>query len=197
MAVSKTKPVELIQEAYDVGQRIFGENKVQDMAAKYEVLSKDIEWHMIGHLQTNKVKYIAPFASLIHGVDSERLLQEIDKRAAQNDRIQDVLIQINISEENQKHGVMPIGAVAQILSWSSTFQNIRIRGVMGMAENTADEGVIRAQFTLLKQLFNDINANGLTVDVLSMGMSQDYSIAIECGATHVRIGSAIFGPRNY
>lgn len=198
VAVSKTKPSEMIAEAYEAGQRVFGENKAQEMSSKYEVLPKDIEWHMIGHLQRNKVKYIAPFVSLIHSVDSLRLLEEINKRAANCDRVIDCLLQVHIAMEETKFG-FGIDELHTFLA-SDAFQsltNIRIRGLMGMGTNGVSEEKNRAEFASLKVSFDEISQHMEHFDILSMGMSGDYKIAIEEGSNMVRIGSAIFGARNY
>ena len=195
VAVSKTKPNGAIMEAYDAGHRVFGENKVQDMVAKSEELPSDIQWHMIGHLQTNKVKYIAPFVSLIHGVDSLKLIKEIDKRAAQNNRIIDCLLQIHIAEEETKFGLSDIEAT-QVLAYAKHLKNVRIKGLMGMATNTRDESIVRNEFAGLKELFLKFQSVSEHLQIISMGMSTDYKIAIEQGSTMVRVGSAIFGKRN-
>ncbi|MCB9359845.1 MAG: YggS family pyridoxal phosphate-dependent enzyme [Flavobacteriales bacterium] len=198
VAVSKTKPNEAILEAYNVGQRIFGENKVQELTEKYDSLPKDIEWHMIGHLQTNKVKYIAPFVSLIHGVDSFKLLQEINKRAAQNNRSINCLLQVHIAEEETKFGFNEAEVIDLLVSTEfKSLQNISIVGLMGMATFTDDENQIRKEFTSLKQLFDKLQTSNFKLQTLSMGMSGDYQLAIECGSTMVRVGSSIFGNRNY
>ena len=192
VAVSKTKPISDLMEAYDAGQRIFGENKIQEMAEKWEAMPKDIEWHMIGHVQTNKVKFMAPFVSLIHGVDSLKLLEEINKQAQKNDRIIDCLLQIHIAEEETKFGLNE-KELNEILS-SATFKemkNIRIVGLMGMATFTDNQEQIKKEFTHLKTIFDTTNQ----LLTLSMGMSGDYKHAIECGSTMVRIGSSIFGGR--
>lgn len=198
VAVSKTKSNEAILEAYQTGQRIFGENKVQELTEKHESLPKDIEWHMIGHLQSNKVKYIAPFVSLIHGVDSFKLLKEINKRAAQNERIINCLLQIHIAEEDTKFG-FDEKEVIELLQ-SETFQhlkNIKVVGLMGMATFTDDENQIRKEFKTLKNLFDKFQISNHQFQILSMGMSGDYQIAIEEGTTMIRVGSSIFGERNY
>ena len=195
VAVSKTKPNAAIMEAYDAGHRVFGENKVQDMVAKSEKLPSDIQWHMIGHLQTNKVKYIAPFVSLIHGVDSLKLIKEIDKRAAQNNRIIDCLLQIHIAEEETKFGLSDIEAT-QVLAYAKHLNNVRIKGLMGMATNTRDESIVRNEFAGLKELFLKFQSVSKDLQIISMGMSADYEIAIDQGSTMVRVGSAIFGQRN-
>ena len=193
VAVSKTKPNTDILEAYHAGQRIFGENKAHELAQKAEELPKDISWHMIGHLQTNKVKFIAPFTSLIHGVDSIKLLKEINKRAAQNNRIIDCLLQVHIATESTKFGFL-LTEVEQVITESKTFENIRIVGLMGMATFTDDTQQITQEFKNLSTVFQSIKSTQITI--LSMGMSGDYKIAIEQGSTMVRVGSAIFGHRN-
>ena len=195
VAVSKTKPNAAIMEAYDAGHRVFGENKVQDMLAKYEELPSDIQWHMIGHLQTNKVKFIAPFVSLIHGVDSLKLIKEIDKRAAQNNRIIDCLLQIHIAEEEKKFGLSDREAT-EVLAYAKHLNNVRIKGLMGMATNTRDESIVRNEFAGLKELFLKFQSFSKDLQIISMGMSADYEIAIAQGSTMVRVGSAIFGKRN-
>ena len=202
VAVSKTKPIPDLMEAYDAGQRIFGENKIQEMAEKWEAMPKDIEWHMIGHVQTNKVKFMAQFVSLIHGVDSLKLLEEINKQAKKNNRIIDCLLQIYIAEEETKFG-LDEEELNEILA-SATFQemkNIRIVGLMGMATFTNNQEQIKKEFTHLKSIFDKyaIGTDAInrvsTMQTLSMGMSGDYQLAIECGSTMVRIGSSIFGGR--
>ena len=200
VAVSKTKPISDLMEAYDAGQRIFGENKIQEMAEKWEAMPKDIEWHMIGHVQTNKVKFMAPFVSLIHGVDSLKLLEEINKQAQKNNRIIDCLLQIYIAEEESKFG-LDEEELDEILA-SKTFQelkNIRIVGLMGMATFTANQNQIKKEFSHLKSIFDYLvtqpRTQNLEHKTLSLGMSGDYQLAIECGSTMVRIGSSIFGGR--
>ena len=195
VAVSKTKPNKAIMEAYDAGHRVFGENKVQDMVAKSEELPSDIQWHMIGHLQTNKVKFIAPFVSLIHGVDSLKLIKEIDKRAEQNNRIIECLLQIRIAEEETKFGLSDSEAF-QVLESAIHYKNVRITGLMGMATNTIDKSMLRNEFAYLKALFLKYQSVSQDMQIVSMGMSSDYEIAIEQGSTMVRVGSAIFGQRN-
>ena len=201
VAVSKTKPIEDLQKAFDAGQRIFGENKVQEMATKWEALPKQIEWHFIGHLQRNKVKYLAPFVSLVHGVESLRLLKEINKQALKSNRIIDVLLQFYIADEETKFGLSEDEA-NELLS-SDEFQllkNIQIRGVMGMATFTKDQEKVKNEFHKLKIIQNSLKANHFSdnehFDVVSMGMSGDYRIAIDEGSTMIRIGSSIFGARN-
>ena len=193
VAVSKTKPNTDILEAYHAAQKIFGENKAQELAQKAEELPKDISWHMIGHLQTNKVKFIAPFTSLIHGVDSIKLLKEINKRAAQNNRIIDCLLQVHIATESTKFGFLRT-EVEQVITESKAFENIRIVGLMGMATFTDDTQQITQEFKNLSTVFQSIKSTQITI--LSMGMSGDYKLAIEQGSTMVRVGSAIFGHRN-
>ncbi|MCD0464829.1 YggS family pyridoxal phosphate-dependent enzyme [Flavobacterium sp. ENC] len=203
VAVSKTKPVADLMEAYETGQRIFGENKIQEMADKWEQMPKDIQWHMIGHVQTNKVKFMAPFVNLIHGVDSLKLLQEIDKQALKNNRVIDCLLQIHIAEEETKFG-LDQNELNLLLS-SPEFKemkNIRILGLMGMATFTENQNQIKKEFTHLKSIFDSLKNSDeygkgalQGVSTISMGMSGDYQLAIECGSTMVRIGSSIFGGR--
>ncbi|MCW4470759.1 YggS family pyridoxal phosphate-dependent enzyme [Flavobacterium sp. MFBS3-15] len=200
VAVSKTWPVPDLMEAYNAGQRIFGENKIQEMAAKYEEMPKDIQWHMIGHVQTNKVKYMASFVTLVHGVDSLKLLAEIDKQAKKHNRVIDCLLQMHIAEEDTKFG-MDENELNDLLA-SAEFkqlQNIRVTGLMGMATFTDDEVQIRREFTHLKDNFDRLSKQPSTANcqlsTLSMGMSGDYKIAMDCGSTMVRIGSSIFGKR--
>ena len=200
VAVSKTKPVEAIQEAYNAGQRIFGENRVQEMVDKYEQLPKDIEWHLIGHLQTNKVKYVAPFVSMIHAVDSLKLLQEINKQALKNHRIINCLLQFHIAEEDSKFGLSFEEATDLLQSPEfEEMRNINIVGLMGMATFTDDTEQVREEFRNLENFYQVINSNFFKFNGgfkhISMGMSGDYPIAIEEGSTIVRVGSAIFGPR--
>jgi len=202
IAVSKTKPVEDIAQLYEVGQRIFGENKVQEMVAKYEALPKDIEWHLIGHLQTNKVKYIAPFVSLVHSVDSLKLLLEINKQAEKNNRIIDCLLQIFIAQEETKFG-LSVEELYQLLQSKeyAACKNIRICGFMAMATNTINETKVAQEFSFLKNLFEHVKQKHFSVSndfkELSIGMSSDYKIALRNGATLIRVGSVIFGERNY
>ena len=201
VAVSKTKPIPDLMEAYDAGQRIFGENKIQEMAEKWEAMPKDIEWHMIGHVQTNKVKFMAPFVSLIHGVDSLKLLEEINKQAKKNNRIIDCLLQIYIAEEESKFGLDEeelAGIIRFITQNNEIYKNIRIVGLMGMATFTDNQKQIKKEFTHLKSIFDGLQSRKdalLCFSTLSMGMSGDYQLAIECGSTMVRIGSSIFGGR--
>jgi pyridoxal phosphate enzyme (YggS family) len=202
VAVSKTKPPKTILEAYQSGHRIFGENKVQELVSKYEELPKDIEWHMIGHLQRNKVKFIAPFVSLIHGVDSIKLLKEINKEGEKHDRIISCLLQIKIGQEETKFGLSQQD-VEELLSSNdyNMLANISIEGVMGMATYTTNEEIIRSEFRKLYSIFKSIKErhfqNSQNFTEISMGMSNDYKIAIEEGATLLRIGSSIFGERIY
>jgi pyridoxal phosphate enzyme (YggS family) len=201
IAVSKTHPHEKLQEAYDAGQRIFGENKVQEMEEKYQALPKDIEWHMIGHLQSNKVKYIAPFVSLIHSVDSIKLLEEINKQGKKIDRVVPCLLQIFIANEETKFGFDEKEVTELMNHFPSTLTHVKIMGLMGMATFTEDQDQIRKEFKKLKNIFEQIKNGSLPVAVqmteLSMGMSSDYTIGMEEGSTLVRIGTAIFGERNY
>jgi PLP dependent protein len=202
IAVSKTHPKEMIQEVYDFGHRIFGENKAQEMMEKYEALPKDIQWHMIGHLQTNKVKYIAPFVSMIHSVDSLKLLKEIDKEAIKNNRVIDYLLQIDIANEDTKFGMLEKEAMELLSSEDfAQLNNIRICGVMGIGSITEDINQTRQEFKNLKATFLTLKEkffkNEDYFTEISMGMSSDYDIAIDEGSTIVRIGSLIFGQRDY
>ncbi|QDO95587.1 YggS family pyridoxal phosphate-dependent enzyme [Formosa sediminum] len=201
VAVSKTKPVSDLQEAYNAGQRIFGENKIQEMVEKHDMLPKDIEWHMIGHVQRNKVKYMAGFVSLIHGVENEKLLKEINKQAAKHNRIIDCLLQIKIAEEDSKFGMTEAEALQILKSNDFTqLKHVNIVGVMGMATFTENESQIKSEFTQLKTIFNTLKTHHkhpTQFKTISMGMSGDYQMAITCGSTMVRIGSSIFGVRNY
>lgn len=203
VAVSKTKPLADIMEAYEAGQRVFGENKIQEMTDKFEALPKDIEWHMIGHVQTNKVKYMAPYVSLIHGVDSFKLLKEIDKQARRNNRVINCLLQVYIAEEETKFGFdeSEIQAVFQD-SELEKLTHINLVGLMGMATFTEDENKISSEFNHLKQIFDRVQAQynqleNVNLSELSMGMSNDYHLALSAGSTLVRIGSSLFGQRNY
>lgn len=199
IAVSKTKPVETLQEAYDLGVRIFGENKVQELTAKYEALPKDIHWHMIGHLQTNKVKYIIDKAELIHSVDSLKLAETIEKEAAKHDLIADILVEVNVAEEESKFG-MKMEEVIPFVEKVSAFPHVRVRGLMTIAPFVEDPEENRSIFADLHKLYIDIkkkNHDNDTVSVLSMGMTNDYEVSIEEGATMVRVGTGIFGARNY
>ncbi|WP_304144647.1 YggS family pyridoxal phosphate-dependent enzyme [Mesoflavibacter zeaxanthinifaciens] len=201
VAVSKTKPVSDLMEAYNAGQRIFGENKIQEMADKYQEMPKDIKWHMIGHVQRNKVKYMAEFVDLIHGVDSLKLLKEINKQAIKHDRIINCLLQIKIAEEDSKFGMRIKDAKELLLSETvSELKNINIVGLMGMATFTDNKDQIKEEFLRLKSAFEDlktIQTSNCNLQTISMGMSGDYKLAIECGSTMVRVGSSIFGERNY
>ena len=201
VAVSKTKPVSDLMEAYEAGQRIFGENKIQEMTEKWEAMPKDIQWHMIGHVQTNKVKYMAPFVSLIHGVDSLKLLQEINKQAQKNSRIIDCLLQIYIAEEESKFGLdeKELETIFEFIQEEKNEMNhIRIVGLMGMATYTNNTAQVEKEFSRLKTIFDsysNLNTRNCQLNTLSMGMSGDYQLAIKCGSTMVRIGSSIFGGR--
>ena len=198
VAVSKTKPVSDLMEAYEDGQRIFGENKIQEMADKHQEMPKDIKWHMIGHVQTNKVKYMAEFVDLIHGVESFKLLKEINKQAKKHDRIIDCLLQIKIASEDSKFGISPEDALVLLQSEDfSTLKNVRVIGVMGMATFTEDQDQIKQEFGVLKTTFDSLKTVHLDLEIISMGMSGDYQLAIDCGSTMVRVGSSIFGARNY
>lgn len=196
VAVSKTKPIEAILEAYSAGHRVFGENKIQEMVSKWETLPKDIEWHMIGHVQTNKVKYMAPFVSLIHAIDSEKLLEEIQKQGAKNNRIISGLIQVRIAKEETKFGAKP-EAVKPLLEYAEKCPNILIDGLMGMASFTSDENQIRKEFSSLAEIYSSLQQQFPKLKYLSMGMSGDYTIALEIGSNMIRVGSKIFGERNY
>ena len=203
VAVSKTKPVSDLMEAYNAGQRIFGENKIQEMTDKWEQMPKDIEWHMIGHVQSNKVKFMAEYVSLIHGVDSLKLLQEINKQAKKHNRVIDCLLQIHIAEEETKFGLDEFELdeiLKQVQNEKSEFENIRIVGLMGMATFTENQHQIEKEFNHLKAIFDKLSkipfTHNLKPNILSMGMSGDYQLAISCGSTMVRIGSSIFGTRN-
>lgn len=195
VAVSKTKSAESIQEAYNAGQRDFGENKVQEMVQKWEALPRDIQWHMIGHVQRNKVKYMAPFVHLIHGVDTQKLLLEIEKQAAKNDRVINCLLQVHIAEESSKFGFEP-NEVAAVLKQNQSLSHVNIIGLMGMATFTDDKEQIKREFQQLKSLFDELFASKPN-PVLSMGMSGDYPLAIATGSNMIRVGSLLFGARNY
>ena len=201
VAVSKTKPISDLMEAYEAGQRIFGENKIQEMVDKHEQMPQDIEWHMIGHVQSNKVKYMANFVSLIHGVDNLKLLKEINKQAIKHNRIIDCLIQIKIASEDSKFGMHP-NDVKGILDSDefSELKNINVKGVMGMSTFTDNQEQIKKEFLLLKHAFDAlkiIEKPNCNFETVSMGMSGDYQLAIECGSNMIRVGSSIFGHRNY
>ncbi|MDC6354260.1 MULTISPECIES: YggS family pyridoxal phosphate-dependent enzyme [Robiginitalea] len=197
VAVSKTKDDSAIMEAYEAGHRVFGENRVQELTAKYERLPKDIQWHMIGHLQRNKVKYLAPFVSLIQGVDSPRLLREIDKRGRQAGRVIDCLLQVHIAEEDSKFG-FDREELEELLAGGSLreMEHVRVRGMMGMATFTDNTAQVRREFASLKALYDRWLEADPRADILSMGMSGDYRIALEEGSNMVRIGSSIFGARD-
>lgn len=198
VAISKTKPNEYIMEAYGAGQRLFGENKIQEMAQKHDDLPKDIEWHMVGHVQRNKVKYMAGFVDLIHAVDSLKLLKEIEKQAEKYDRTIKCLLQIKIAEEDTKYGIT-VDEAKKILDSEaySKMSHVKVVGLMGMATLTENDDKISQEFSFLKTNFNDLKKDRESFKVLSMGMSGDYKIAIECGSNMIRVGSSIFGERNY
>lgn len=198
VAVSKTKPNELLQEAYDAGQRDFGENYVQELVDKAASLPKDIRWHFIGHLQSNKVKYIAPFVYLIHGIDSFKLLQEVNKQAAKHNRVVNCLLQIYIAKEESKFGFSAQECLDMVqLPEFKNLNNVAICGVMGMASNTTNQAQLHSEFSELKQCFDALKVFVPQCSIISAGMSGDADIAIEHGSTMVRIGSSIFGKRNY
>lgn len=199
VAVSKTHPAEAIEAAYGAGQRIFGESRPQELKAKYEALPKDIEWHLIGHLQTNKVKYVAPFVSLIHSADSARLLDVVDKEARKCNRVIDCLLEIHVAEEETKSG-WDIDELRSYIAGGEIdkLSNVRIRGIMGIATNTDDEEIIRRDFERLAEYKKELSEKfGRDFDTLSMGMSDDYPLAVACGSTMIRVGSLIFGERDY
>lgn len=198
VAVSKTKPVSDLMEAYDAGQRIFGENKIQEMANKYEQMPKDIQWHMIGHVQRNKVKYMAGFVHLIHAIDSLRLLSEVNKQAQKNNRIIRCLLQIKIAKEDSKFG-LDFESARKLLDSEDykKMEHVEVIGLMGMATFTKNMTVVEKEFKFLKQCYDYFISNGFNLSTLSMGMSGDYKLAIEYGSNMVRIGSHIFGARNY
>lgn len=199
VAVSKFHPVERLQEAYDAGQRVFGESRPQEMASKYQQLPADVEWHMIGHLQTNKVKMIAPFVSMISSVDSERLIEEIEKQAAKYSRTIDILLEVHVADEETKSG----WSEEELYNYLATgalerMEHIRVRGVMTIASNTDDQSVVRRDFQHIRNIFEELKPRfGEAFDTLSIGMSDDYPLALEYGSTMVRIGTAIFGMREY
>ena len=198
VAVSKTKPVSSLLQAYDAGQRVFGENKIQEMASKWEEMPKDIQWHMIGHVQTNKVKYMAPFVDLIHTVDSLKLLREINKQAAKHDRVINCLLQIKIAEEEHKFGLDHQDASLLLAKdIQATLPHVSIVGLMGMASFTDNKTQIETEFKKLSTLHQEFIKQHPQLTVLSMGMSSDYTLALDHGSTMVRIGSSIFGARNY
>jgi len=200
VAVSKTKPIELLQEAYDLGIRDFGENKVQELVEKQQVLPTDIRWHMIGHLQRNKVKYIAPFVHLIHSVDSLRLLREINKQAVKNNRVISCLLQVHIAREESKFGLSMNEINEQFIHDVSELTNVEVTGLMGMATFSDDEALVRSEFKSLKNLFDNLAQkelpSNLRMNTLSIGMSGDFRLAIKEGSTMIRVGSSIFGARN-
>lgn len=198
VAVSKTKPVSDIQEAYDAGQRVFGENKIQEMVEKYDVLPKDISWHMIGHLQRNKVKYMAHFVDLIHGVDSFNTLKEINKQAKKHNRVINCLLQLKIAQEDSKFG-LPKEDITSMLNTPEykALENIKVVGLMGMASFVDDEQQVKNEFKTLTSFYTELEPSQPEFNTISMGMSGDYKLAIEEGSTMVRVGSAIFGNRNY
>lgn len=198
VAVSKTKPESDILEAYNAGQRIFGENKIQEMTEKWENLPKDIKWHMLGHVQRNKVKYMAEYVNLIHAVDSLKLLKEIEKQAKKYDRTIECLLQIKIAEEDTKYGI-DVDEAESILQSQAyrEMTHVKVVGLMGMATLTEKEEKIKKEFSYLKSTFDNFKSRYNSLHTLSMGMSGDYKIAIECGSTMIRVGSAIFGERNY
>ncbi len=200
VAVSKTKPVSDLMEAYDAGQRVFGENKVQEMVEKYETMPKDIQWQMIGHVQTNKIKYMAEFVDLIHGVDKYKTLKEINKQAKKHDRIIDCLLQIKIADEDSKFGMSSKEASDILQSEEfSKLKNVCVKGVMGMATYTDNQDQIKSEFSFLKTTFDrlkKLESHNFRPIIISMGMSGDYELAIDCGSTMIRLGSSIFGDRN-
>lgn len=199
VAVSKTHPVEAIREAYEAGQRHFGESRPQELKQKYEALPKDIAWHMIGHLQTNKIKYIVPFVAMIESVDSERLCEAIEREAAKCDRVVDCLLEIHVAQEESKTGWDEEELISYVKSGAfQSLPHLRVRGVMGIASNTEDEKLIRCDFMALRTAFERLQPHfDDAFDTLSMGMSDDYPTAIDCGSTSVRVGSLIFGARDY
>lgn len=198
VAVSKTKPSSDLLEAYEAGQRVFGENKIQEMTAKHEVLPKDIQWHMIGHVQSNKVKYMAPYVALIHGVDREKLLKEINKQAAKHHRVIDCLLQIHIAQETSKFGLNEEELFQIVQNQPETnYPNVRLVGLMGMATFTEDQAQVQREFAYLKSLYDKAKKHTNTFNTLSMGMSGDYLLAIAEGSNMIRVGSKIFGARNY
>ena len=198
VAVSKTKPISDLQEAYNAGQRIFGENKVQEMVEKYDALPKDIQWHMIGHVQTNKVKYMAEYVSLIHGVDSLKLLQEINKQAAKHNRVIDCLLQMYIAEEETKFGFSEEEIHEFLLEdFHKTYPWINLKGLMGMATYTENQKQVAKEFNLLRKIFDQYNNKIEGFDILSMGMTNDFELGVEEGSTMVRVGTGLFGSRKY
>ena len=198
VAISKTKPAEEIMMAYEVGQRLFGENKIQEMSGKFEDLPKDIKWHMVGHVQSNKIKYMAPYVDLIHGVDSFKSIKILNKEGFKHKRILNCLLQLKISKEESKFGLDEKQFKEIIFSDDYIgMKNVKIKGLMAMASNTNKNSIIRSEFMHAKKIFNEINSIDKSFDILSMGMSNDYQIAIECGSNMIRLGSLIFGERKY
>ena len=198
VAISKTKSSEDIMIAYETGQRVFGENKIQEMSAKYEDLPKDIKWHMVGHVQSNKIKYMAPYVDLIHGIDSLKSIKILNKEGAKNNRILNCLLQLKISKEESKFGLGE--KLFKEIIYSDEYKemkNVKIKGLMAMASNTSEKSIIRSEFIHAKKIFDEINNRDKSFEILSMGMSNDYKIAIECGSNMIRLGSLIFGERNY
>ena len=198
IAISKTKTNNDIMKAYESGQRLFGENKIQEMSSKFEDLPKDIKWHMVGHVQSNKIKYMAPYVDLIHGIDSLKSIKIINKEGVKNNRVINCLLQLKISKEESKFGLDEKQLKEIIFSTDyKEMNNIKIKGMMAMASNTKNESTIKKEFSFAKKVFNEINSLDNNFDILSMGMSNDYQIAIECGSNMIRLGSLIFGERNY
>lgn len=198
VAISKTKSAEDIMMAYETGQRVFGENKIQEMSAKYEDLPKDIKWHMVGHVQSNKIKYMAPYVDLIHGIDSLKSIKILNKEGVKNNRILNCLLQLKISKEESKFGLGE--KLFKEIIYSDEYKemkNVKINGLMAMASNTSEKSIIRSEFVYAKKIFDEINNRDKSFEILSMGMSNDYKIAIECGSNMIRLGSLIFGERNY
>ena len=198
VAISKTKSAEDIMMAYETGQRVFGENKIQEMSAKYEDLPKDIKWHMVGHVQSNKIKYMAPYVDLIHGIDSLKSIKILNKEGAKNNRILNCLLQLKISKEESKFGLDE--TLFKEIIYSNEYKemkNVKIKGLMAMASNTNEKSIIRSEFVHAKKIFDEINNRDKSFEILSMGMSNDYKTAIEFGSNMIRLGSLIFGERNY
>ena len=202
VAVSKFHPAETIREAYDAGHRCFGESRAQELQQKYDILPHDIEWHFIGHLQTNKVKYIIPYVAMIHSVDTPRILDEIERQAARVERVVDCLLEVHVAQEDTKYGFSPQECIDFLSTLKAgAYPHVRFRGIMGMASNTDDESRVQAEFAQLKQLFDTLRTGAMAqnthFDTLPMGMSHDYRMAVEQGSTMVRIGTTIFGEREY
>jgi len=198
VAISKTKSTKDIMMAYKIGQRVFGENKIQEMSVKQGDLPKDIKWHMVGHVQSNKIKYMAPYVDLIHGIDTLKSIKILNKEGAKNNRILNCLLQLKISKEESKFGLSE--TLFKEIIYSNEYKdmkNVKIKGMMAMASNTNENSIIRSEFVQAKKLFDEINTLDKSFDILSMGMSNDYKIAIECGSNMIRLGSLIFGERNY